>query len=57
MLIEKLCQIGFLADHMFSRGNKNSARIKHAKHFPACAIEIAGVMQHGSRKYDIESDH
>ena len=54
MFIEELTEVGFLADHMLTRGDKDSTRTKHAKHLATCSIEIAGMMQHGSRKYDVE---
>ncbi len=54
VLIKKLRQVSFLADHMFPRGDKYSTWTKHAEHFAACTIEITGMMQHGSRKYHVK---
>ncbi len=52
--VEKRFQIGFPADHMLARSDENSTWTKHAVHFAACAVEIAGVVQHRSRKHDVE---
>ena len=54
MLFKEFFEIGFLADHMLARCNEDSARFEHTIHFPTCAVEIAGVMQHRARKHDIE---
>src|ERR1700680_120302 len=54
MLIEELPEISFLTDHMFARGDENSIRAQHTKHFAARAIEMTGMMQNGSRKYNVE---
>ena len=54
MRVEKCLQISLPADHMLARGNENSAGTKHAEHFAHATIEIAGVVQHGSRKHDVE---
>ena len=39
---------------MFARGDEHSAGTKHAEHFPAGAVEIAHMVQHGPREHDIE---
>ena len=39
---------------MLARGDQHSARTKHAEHFPAGAVEIAHMVQHGPREHYIE---
>ncbi len=54
MTIKESFQIGFLADHMLARRNEDTAGAEHAVHLGTCKLKIAGMMQHGSRKYDIK---
>ena len=39
---------------MLARGDKHSAGAKHAEHFPAGAVEIAHMVQHGPREHHVE---
>ena len=54
MLIKELSEIGFFADHVLSRRDKNSTGLQHPKNLPGCAVKIASVMQNGPLKYDVE---
>ena len=54
MAVKEPFQVGFPADHVLTRRNEDTARAKHAVHLGTCKLKIAGMVQHGSRKYDIK---
>lgn len=55
MLVQKLLKVGITTDDVFAGGNRDATWLQYAIDFTACSFQICRVMQHRSRKHDIEA--